>query len=133
MFYCLEPILCTVVVFLNIINIHQVEEKHDYKVSIDNKNSQNTFWSISLNLWGRNFFSIEKWFFHQSVVFGSRWSDKNFMIMRREKRGRNHASVYSSRKKGGHLRRIYMTGRKREKTCMRWQVGDLFTLKIITV
>jgi hypothetical protein len=55
------------------------------------------------------------------------------MIMHREKRGRNHAFIYNSRKKGGHLRRIYKTGRKREKTCMRWQVGDLFTLKIITV
>jgi hypothetical protein len=41
------------------------------------------------------------------------------MIMLREKRGGNNASVYSSRKKGGDLRRIYMTGRKREKTCMR--------------
>jgi hypothetical protein len=53
--------------------------------------------------------------------------------MHREKRGKNHALVYSSRKKGRHLRRSYMTGRKREKTCMKWQVGDLFNLKIIIV
>jgi hypothetical protein len=44
------------------------------------------------------FFSIEKWFFHQSVVFGSKRSDKNLMMMRRKKRGQNHASVYSGKK-----------------------------------
>jgi hypothetical protein len=42
-------------------------------------------------------------------------------------------SMYSSRKKGEHLRRIYMTGRKREKICMRWQLGRSITLQIMTV
>jgi hypothetical protein len=36
------------------------------------------------------------------------------MVMHREKRGRNYALVYSSRKKGGHLRTIYMIGGKRK-------------------
>jgi hypothetical protein len=53
------------------------------------------------------------------------------MIMHREKRGKNHALVYSSRKRKTSEKDL--TGRKREKTCMRWQVGDLFNLKIITV
>jgi hypothetical protein len=42
-------------------------------------------------------------------------------------------SVYSSRTQGEHLGRIYMTRRKREKICIRWQMKWPVTLQIITV
>ncbi len=87
--------------------------------------------TLEINPLRTELFSIEKWFFNHSVIFGSKWSDKNLMIMHREKRGKNHALVYSSRKRKTSEKDL--TGRKREKTCMRWQVGDLFNLKIITV
>jgi hypothetical protein len=42
-------------------------------------------------------------------------------------------SAYLSRKKGKYLTRIYMTGRKIEKICMRWHMGRPIILQVITL
>ena len=49
------------------------------------------------NSWSVDFFSIEKWFFNQSIIFGSKWVAGSFLITHQQKREKSYISILRMR------------------------------------